>query len=321
MSLAVLASRALSGAHAHVVRVETHLGPGLPGFNVVGLPDAGVRESRERVRAAIINNGFEFPAGRITVNLSPADLPKESGRFDLPIALGLLLASGQLPEPPSAGDAGGKPSAMPASESMLARLVLAGELSLTGALTPVTAPLLIALGVAGDQPDATLVLPAGSAEQAAWVPGLRVLSARSLADVAAHITGAHALPDAVPAPWPEPPPVPCLSDVRGQPAARRALEVAAAGGHSLLMVGPRGGQEHAGAAAAGPVAAAVAHAGAGGRCRGGAGRSCAGARGAAAIPGAASFPVRTGAGGWRHHPRPGDQPGASRRAVPGRTLG
>ena len=150
MSLAVLASRALSGAHAHVVRVETHLGPGLPGFNVVGLPDAGVRESRERVRAAIINSGFEFPAGRITVNLSPADLP-ESGRFDLPIALGLLLASGQLPEPPSAGDAGG-PSAMPASESMLARLVLAGELSLTGALTPVTAPLLIALGVAAISP-------------------------------------------------------------------------------------------------------------------------------------------------------------------------
>ena len=169
MSLAVLASRALSGAHAHVVRVETHLGPGLPGFNVVGLPDAGVRESRERVRAAIIN-GFEFPAGRITVNLSPADLPKESGRFDLPIALGLLLASGQLPEPPSAGDAGGKPSAMPASESMLARLVLAGELSLTGALTPVTAPLLIALGVAGDQPDATLVLPAGSGSRRPGCP-------------------------------------------------------------------------------------------------------------------------------------------------------
>ena len=322
MSLAVLASRALSGAHAHVVRVETHLGPGLPGFNVVGLPDAGVRESRERVRAAIINSGFEFPAGRITVNLSPADLPKESGRFDLPIALGLLLASGQLPEPPSAGDAGGKPSAMPASESMLARLVLAGELSLTGALTPVTAPLLIALGVAGDQPDATLVLPAGSAEQAAWVPGLRVLSARSLADVAAHITGAHALPDAVPAPWPEPPPVPCLSDVRGQPAARRALEVAAAGGHSLLMVGPRG------------WARACWRSGCRACCR-----RCRARRRwrplpwrrwpvmrrrprAAAIPGAASFPVRTGAGGWRHpSPARRDQPGASRRAVPGRTLG
>ena len=122
MSLAVLASRALSGAHAHVVRVETHLG-GTAGLQR-GRPARRRRaESRERVRAAIINSGFEFPAGRITVNLSPADLPKESGRFDLPIALGLLLASGQLPEPPSAGDAGGKPSAMPASESMLARLV------------------------------------------------------------------------------------------------------------------------------------------------------------------------------------------------------
>ena len=213
---------------------------GLPGFNVVGLPDAGVRESRERVRAAIINSGFEFPAGRITVNLSPADLPKESGRFDLPIALGLLLASGQLPEPPSAGDAGGKPSAMPASESMLARLVLAGELSLTGALTPVTAPLLIALGVARDQPDATLVLPAGSAEQAAWSarparavgpqPGGRGGAHHGRACPARRGSGALARAAARA----------CLSDVRGQPAARRALEVAAAGGHSLLMVGPGG---------------------------------------------------------------------------------
>ncbi len=96
MTLAVIASRTLSGLHAHAVRVETHLGPGLPSFNVVGLPDTEVRESRERVRAAILNSGFNFPAGRITVNLSPADIPKESGRFDLPIALGLLLAAGQL---------------------------------------------------------------------------------------------------------------------------------------------------------------------------------------------------------------------------------
>ncbi|MCH1990875.1 hypothetical protein L7Q18_31895, partial [Achromobacter xylosoxidans] len=93
MTLAVIASRTLSGLHAHAVRVETHLGPGLPSFNVVGLPDTEVRESRERVRAAILNSGFNFPAGRITVNLSPADIPKESGRFDLPIALGLLLAA------------------------------------------------------------------------------------------------------------------------------------------------------------------------------------------------------------------------------------
>lgn len=234
VTLAVLASRALCGMHAHAVRVETHLGPGLPGFNVVGLVDTEVRESRERVRAAIINSGFEFPAGRITVNLSPADLPKESGRFDLPIALGLLLASGQLAPPPTDG-------AHPAApDPALAGLVLAGELSLTGALVPVAAPLVIALSVARDAPDATLILPAGSAEQAAWVPGLRVLSARCLADVAAHAAGACLLPNAVSAPWPPAAPVPCLSDVRGQVGARRALEVAAAGGHSLLMFGPPG---------------------------------------------------------------------------------
>ncbi len=234
MTLAVLASRALCGMHAHAVRVETHLGPGLPGFNVVGLADIEVRESRERVRAAILNSGFEFPPGRITVNLSPADMPKESGRFDLPIALGLLLASGQLAAPAQDG----ANSAAPAPA--LARLVLAGELSLTGALVPVAAPLVIALSVARDAPDATLILPAGSAEQAAWVPGLRVLSARCLADVAAHAAGTCLLPDAIPKPWPPAPPVPCLSDVRGQAGARRALEVAAAGSHSLLMVGPPG---------------------------------------------------------------------------------
>lgn len=217
--------------HAHAVRVETHLGPGLPGFNVVGLVDTEVRESRERVRAAIINSGFEFPAGRITVNLSPADMPKESGRFDLPIALGVLLASGQLAAPAQDGAPAGAP------DPALAGLVLAGELSLTGALVPVAAPLVIALSVARDAPDATLILPAGSAEQAAWVPGLRVLSARCLADVAAHAAGACLLPNAVPAPWPPAAPVPCLSDVRGQAGARRALEVAAAGGHSLLMLG------------------------------------------------------------------------------------
>lgn len=235
MTLAVLASRALSGLQTHAVRVETHLGPGLPSFNVVGLPDIEVRESRERVRAAILNSGFEFPPGRITVNLSPADLPKESGRFDLPIALGLLLASGQLATPATAGE-----SASHALDPSLSDLVLAGELSLTGALVPVAAPLVIALSVAREASGATLILPAGSAEQAAWAPGLRVLSARSLADVAAHIAGVCTLPDAVPLPWPQAPPAPCLSDVRGQQGARRALEVAAAGGHSLLMIGPPG---------------------------------------------------------------------------------
>src|SRR5690606_31223275 len=118
MSLAVLSSRALYGLQAHAVRVEVHVGPGLPAFHLVGLPGADVRESRERVRSAILNSAFEFPAGRITANLAPADLPKESGRFDLPIALGVLLASGQI-----ADAGGGAPD--------LRAYVFAGELSLT----------------------------------------------------------------------------------------------------------------------------------------------------------------------------------------------
>ena len=231
MTLAILASRALSGADAPAVRVETHLGPGLPAFTVVGLPDTEVRESRERVRAAILSSGFEFPNGRITVNLSPADLPKASARFDLPIALGVLLASGQVGAP---GPGGG------VAPPGLQALVLAGELSLTGALVPVGAPLALALAVAREQPDATLVLPADSATVAAWVPGLQVLAASALAEVAAHLSGAAPLPRAEPGAWPAAAASPCLSDVRGQPMARRALEVAAAGAHSLLMVGPPG---------------------------------------------------------------------------------
>jgi magnesium chelatase family protein len=233
MSLAVLASRALCGLEALPVRVEVHVGPGLPAFHVVGLPDTGVRESRERVRSAIVSSGFEFPSGRVTVNLAPADLPKESGRFDLPIALGVLLASGQIPlvEPQDAG--------LPPLE----RHVFAGELSLTGAIVSVGAPLAIALAVARTDAGATLVLPADCAPHAARVPGLTVLAACTLAEVAAHLGGLAPLS-------PIQPPSPdtqesdtsplCLSEVRGQAMARRVLEVAAAGGHSLLMSGPPG---------------------------------------------------------------------------------
>lgn len=232
MSLAVLASRALVGLDAPAVRVETHVGPGLPAFHVVGLPEAEVRESRERVRAALVSSGYEFPSGRITVNLSPADLPKASARFDLPIALGLLLASGQLALPGN--------MTPEARAEHLAGTVLAGELSLTGALVPVSAALPLALGVARERPGAALVLPPASAALAAWVPGLRVHAARTLAEAAAHLSGAAPLPLAEPAVRRPAAPVPCLSDVRGQAAARRALEVCAAGGHSLLMVGPPG---------------------------------------------------------------------------------
>ncbi|MDS1141682.1 YifB family Mg chelatase-like AAA ATPase [Pusillimonas sp. SM2304] len=229
MSLAVLASRALCGLQAIPVRVEVHMGPGLPAFHVVGLPDAGVRESRERVRAAIISSGFDFPPGRITVNLAPADLPKESGRFDLPIALGVLLASGQVQGAPDLG-----PRA-------LQNHVFAGELSLTGAIVSVSAPLAIALAVARSDPGAVLVLPAGSAEHAARVPGLTVLAASSLLDVVQHFAGLGALPLATAPPVAASPHAePCLSEVRGQALARRVLEVAAAGGHSLLMAGPPG---------------------------------------------------------------------------------
>lgn len=234
MSLAVLASQALCGLQGFAVRVEVHVGPGLPAFSLVGLPDAGVRESRERVRSAILSSGYEFPAGRITVNLAPADLPKESGRFDLSIALGVLAASGQLAL--AAGGEGGADT--PAD---LGGHVFAGELSLTGAVAPVAAPLAIALSVARSQPGAILVMPAGCAGLAAYVPGLEVLAAGCLREVVEHFCGGARLRPALAAPLAaEREPLACMSQVRGQAGARRALEIAACGGHSLLMSGPPG---------------------------------------------------------------------------------
>ncbi|WP_345251321.1 magnesium chelatase domain-containing protein, partial [Pigmentiphaga soli] len=194
MTLAILASCALTGLDAPPVRVEVHLAPGLPAFHVVGLPDAGVRESRERVRAALSTGGFDFPAGRLTVNLAPAGLPKESARFDLPIAIGVLLASGQIELPGFAGRRRGDDA------GPLARLVLAGELSLTGALVPIAGALAIALSVARQRPGSELIMPSASAAEAARVPGVRVLGAGSLADVVAHLAGTAALAPARPAP-------------------------------------------------------------------------------------------------------------------------
>jgi len=233
MTLAVLSSCALRGLAVLRVRVEVHVGAGLPAFTIVGLPDAEVRESRERVRAAMISSGFPFPAGRVTVNLAPADLPKDSGRFDLPIALGVLLASGQI------GVADARGALQP---PVLDRHVFAGELSLTGAIVSVASPLAIALGVAQELPDAVLVLPASCAPQAALVPGLTVLGTASLMEIVEHLRQTRLLAPSPAMPLPETrtDSTPCLSQVRGQPMARRALEIAACGGHSLIMSGSPG---------------------------------------------------------------------------------
>jgi magnesium chelatase family protein len=221
MSVAVLRSRALAGLSAPPVSVEVHLAGGLPGVQVVGLPEAEVREARDRVRAALQNANFEFPSRRVTVNLAPAELPKESGRFDLPIALGILAASGQIPA-----------DALDAHE-------FAGELALTGALRPVRGAIAMVLSArAGGR---AFVLPRASAAEAAVVPDATVLAADSLLEVCAHLAGRDRLvAPAAPAVAAAAMPDVDLADVRGQAHAKRVLELAAAGGHSLILLGPPG---------------------------------------------------------------------------------
>ena len=214
-------SRAPLGLAAPLVRVEVHLGAGLPTFAMVGLPEAVVRESKERVRSALVTGGFDFPAGRITVNLSPAELPKEGGRFDLPIAVGILAAGGKVPA------------------HALEKREFYGELSLGGELrhTPKLLPAIIE----GSRFGRELILPHANALEAGLVRNAKVKLAVNLREVCAALRG-HAVLSAVagPAASATIADAPDLAEVRGQFAAKRALEIAAAGEHGLLMIGPPG---------------------------------------------------------------------------------
>ncbi|MDZ4142771.1 MAG: YifB family Mg chelatase-like AAA ATPase [Methylotenera sp.] len=231
MSLAVLYSRALSGMDAPEVVVEVHLANGLPSFTIVGLPEAEVKESKDRVRAALQTAQFEFPARRITVNLAPADLPKESGRYDLPIALGILAASGQIPTEP------------------LSRYEFAGELALTGELRPIRGALAMTSSMMRDagygkdkkvQQKRAFILPQTSAAEAALVREAVIYPAASLLEVCAHLCGHTPLTQLEFVEFISELTYPDFSDVKAQSVPKRALEIAAAGGHSVIMSGPPG---------------------------------------------------------------------------------
>ncbi|NNE37829.1 MAG: YifB family Mg chelatase-like AAA ATPase, partial [Gammaproteobacteria bacterium] len=220
MEVAIVYSRALSGINSPLVTIEVHLSRGLPGFSIVGLPETAVKESKDRVRSALLNNQFDYPLKRITVNLAPADLPKTSGRFDLPIAIGILAASGQIPS------------------TKLFNYEFAGELALTGRLRPINGCLPMAKFT--QQSDRKLIIPLGNAREATLIGDLDIFPAKSLNEVCAHLTGTVSIDKFSYQHEYQPDHFPDLSEVKAQYQAKRALEIAAAGNHNLLMIGPPG---------------------------------------------------------------------------------